>query len=175
MSWYRTLALLVALSLLGSCGFRPLYGSRDDGGVPAELATVDIDPIADRLGQQLRNHLFTLLNPRGRPTHPGYRLKVSLSESIQGLAVLKSSFATRANLRLTATFSLREIAGESNEPVLSGTSTLLSSYNILNSEFATLMARKDARSRAVREIAGDIANRLAIFVKRRQAGRTAGQ
>ncbi len=160
-------ALLAALFLLGACGFRPLYGSKERGTSAAELAAVEIKPIADRAGQQLHNLLLDRINPRGRPARPRYILKIRLTQGIERLAVRKTAFSTRANLRLTAIFEL-ETAGE-REVLVSGSSLAISSYNILNSEFATLTSEKDARSRATGQLAEDIRVRLAVFFARRTA------
>ena len=168
MSLFRTFAPLFVVLLLGACGFRSLYGTDATGDAPGELATIKVSPIADRLGQQLRNNLLDLLNPRGRPANPRYLLTVGLDQSTQRLAIEKDAFATRANLRLLANFSLQD--PDSREIVLSGKSLVVSSYNILDSEFATLMAEKDAKTRAAREIAHDIRTRLAAFFVRQGGG-----
>jgi len=42
---------------------------------------------------------------------------------------------------------------------------MVTSYNILTKTFATLMAEKDARKRAVREISVDITSKVAAFFK----------
>ena len=166
MSLFRTFAALFVVLLLGACGFRSLYGTDATGDAPGELATIKVSPIADRLGQQLRNNLLDLLNPRGRPANPRYLLTVGLDQSTQRLAIEKDAFATRANLRLLANFSLQD--PDSREIVLSGKSLVVSSYNILDSEFATLMAEKDAKARAIREIAYDVRTRLAAFFVRQR-------
>ncbi len=168
MSLFRTFAPLLVVLVLGACGFRSLYGTDATGDAPGELATIKIKPIADRLGQQLRNNLLDLLNPRGRPANPRYLLTVGIDQSTQRLAIEKDAFATRANLRLLAKFSLQE--PDNPEIVLSGKILVVSSYNILDSEFATLMAEKDAKTRAAREIAHDIRTRLAAFFVRQGGG-----
>ncbi len=168
MSSFRTFAPLFVVLLLGACGFRSLYGTDATGDAPGDLATIEVNPIADRLGQQLRNNLLDLLNPRGRPANPRYFLTVQFEQSTQRLAIEKDAFATRANLRLLANFSLHDL--DSRETVLSGKSLMVSSYNILDSEFATLMAEKDAKARAAREIAHDIRTRLAAFFVRQGGG-----
>ena len=160
-------ALLAALVLLEACGFRPLYGSRETGAAAAELAAVEIKPIADRVGQQLHNLLLDRINPRGRPAKPRYILKIRLTQGIERLAVRKTAFSTRANLRLTATFELERMGG--GDALVSGTSLAISSFNILSSEFATLTSEKDARSRAIGQLAEDIRIRLAVFFAQSKA------
>ena len=168
MSLFRTFAPIFVVLLLGACGFRSLYGTDATRDPPGDLATIEVNPIADRLGQRLRNNLLDLLNPRGRPANPRYFLTVQLDQSTQRLAIEKDAFATRANLRLLANFSLHD--QDSREIVLSGKSLMVSSYNILDSEFATLMAEKDAKARAARELAHDIRTRLAAFFVRQGGG-----
>lgn len=162
----RSSALLAALVLLGACGFRPLYGSKEKGAAAAELAAVEIKPIADRAGQQLHNLLLDRINPRGRPAKPRYILKIRLTQGIERLAVRKTAFSTRANLRLTAAFVLAPAGG--GKVLVSGTSLAISSYNILDSEFATLTSEKDARFRATGQLAEDIRTRLAVFFTQRK-------
>jgi len=161
---FRTLALILALGALGACGFRPLYGGTDDTSAPAEFAAIEIKPIADRIGQQLHNRLLDYLNPRGRPSAPRYILRVSLAENVERLAVEKNAFATRANVWLRASYSLHEAKG--GKPLLSANDVVVSSYNILRSDFATLQAQRDAETRATRELGNDIRLRLAAFFQR---------
>ena len=168
MSLFRTVAPLFVVLLLGACGFRSLYGTDATRDAPGDLATIEVNPIADRLGHQLRNNLLDLLNPRGRPANPRYLLTVRLDQSTQRLAIEKDAFATRANLRLRANFSLDD--PDSRETMLTGRILVVSSYNVLDSEFATLMAEKDAKARAAREIAHDIRTRLAAFFVRQGGG-----
>ena len=100
-----------------------------------------------------------LLNPGGKPKKPRYVLATTVSESIASLGVRKSAFATRANLTLKAQYQLSLISG--GKAILSGNEAIIVSYNILDSDFATLMAEKDARARAVRELAQAIRIHLA--------------
>ncbi len=161
---FRTFTVLAFVAVLGACGFQPLYGSRTYGNAPAEFAKIRIEPIKDRIGQMLHNHLLTALNQKGRPARPQYVMKTRVSESAASLAVRKSAFATRANLKVTANFNL--IGAADRKPLFSGESTITVSYNILDSDFATLSAEKDARARAVREISEDIRARLGIYFTR---------
>lgn len=156
---FRTIFLLAALGFLGGCGFQPLYGKSFAAYAPEEFAAIRVKPIRDRIGQQLHNHLLSLFNPDGRPSKPRYALEADISESIASLGVRKSAFATRANLSLTVNYRLLRIPG--GGIVLSGRDAIIVSYNILDSDFATLMAEKSARARAVRELAQAIRTRLA--------------
>ena len=125
------------------------------------MAAVAIDFIADRPGQILRNELLDRLVPFGAAATPRYVLAVELEESRQNLAIRRDDTATRANLILTANFTLSERA--TDEVVLQGRSRSFNSYNISTFEFATLSAETDARRRAARALAEDIASRLALY------------
>ena len=146
------------------CGFQPLYGSAGNTNVGVELASVEISLIKDRIGQKLRNHLMDRINPSGAPEAPNYTLVVTLEVIKQNLAVKKSKISTRANLQITATFSL---VGKNRNvgKRFSGTSKIVTSYNILSSDFATLIAEQDAKERAVKELSSNISNRVATFVQ----------
>ena len=170
MLWSRSLVLLVAAVILMGCGFQSLYGSGDAVEAEGELASIWVRPIQNRIGQILHNHLLDLLTPRGRPRHQKYELDVRLKEETFRLGVEKSELATRANLRITASFLLLSPSGS---PLFHGRSVTISSFNILGSDnLATLVAEKDARVRAVRQIAGDLQRRIAAYFLQRQPRRT---
>ncbi len=160
--WWSKAIVLSGFILLSACGFRPLYGTGGGGAEGRDaLAQIQIKPIADRSGQQLRNHLLDLMTPRGQPAAARYILSVTLSESIRNLAVRKTALATRANLRLQASFVLSEKA--TGKRLHSDKTLVVSGYNILGADFATLQAVKDARARALRETAENIRVRLGVF------------
>lgn len=166
MSWSSVPRLLVLLVALGGCGFQPLYGQIKGSPVAAvdDLARIRITPLIDRPGQQMHNLLRDRLNPRGQPTKPAYVLTVTVSEQKEELGVRIDETATRSNLTLRASFNLTLAA--TKQPLTSGTSVSINSYNILSNEFATFSAEQDARERGLRVIADDIKVRLGIFFQR---------
>jgi LPS-assembly lipoprotein len=168
--WWSRLALVLALlGLAGGCGFRPLYGKAPGGqGTVAELAAVTVNPIPDRLGQMVRNHLRDQLAPRESQTRSRYRLAIVLVSNSEGLAIKRDEEITRSNLRLVARFVLRSSA--SGETLLEGQTRSVASFNLVRSDFANLIAKRDAESRVARETGDQIATRLAIFFDRRRAG-----
>ncbi len=151
---------------LAGCGFRPLYAPDDRVDQVQQLASIRVPPIADRRGQLLRNELLDRLTPRGAPAAPAYTLDVRLQERTEDLAVQRDDTATRANLIMTVQFKLTELA--SDRVVIDGDSESFNSYNISEFEFATLSAETDARRRAARELAQDIATRVALVLEREQ-------
>ena len=179
MSWCRTApwcevrrrtGILAAAAILllssAACGFTPLYGRGGPRniGTADYLATVRIAPMPDRVGQELHNLLRDRINPNGQPRQPNYNLQVRISTVTEELGIRKDKTATRANLTVYADFTLTEAA--SNKELFTGRSRAFSSYNILESQFATLFSENDAGGRALREISDDIRNRLAVFFAR---------
>ena len=154
------LGVAVALS---ACGFKPLYGRSEAQALsPVDhMAAIRIAPLQDRIGQQMHNLLRDRLNPYGQPRDPVYRLNVAISEARQELGIRKDETATRANLILSARFTLREI--ESDRVLLQGRTSSVNSFNILTNQFATDFSESDARERALREISDNIRVRLGIY------------
>jgi LPS-assembly lipoprotein len=148
---------------LAGCGFEPVYGTRQGVETTAEMATIKVDPIEERVGQLLRNNLLDSLNPRGEPAQIKYRLLTEVTEAKQELAIRKSELATRSNMNLTARYRLYDV--DRKAYVMARTSTVAASYNLLTNEFATLAAEADARERGVRDLSEDITRQIALYLR----------
>ena len=158
----NVVAIAAVLLMVAACGYRPLYGpSSTNARVEGQLAGVSIKPIADRVGQMMHTELSRRLNPGGQAARPSHSLAVTLSESVQHLAVERDTFATRANLTVTARYVL--VRTVDSVLVEEGSDSVVASYNLLSSDYATLVAEKDARKRAVGELAEQLRNRIAIY------------
>ena len=150
--------------ILASCGFSPVYKADNSPALNRDRPLIQVNPIKDRLGQLLRNHLQNRLNPRGHSHAPSYILDVSLNESQASLALKKSAISTRANLSITANFHLvgtKHNLGQN----FSATAKITTSYNLLNSKFASLVAEQDARKQGVKAVGEMIATRIKAFIK----------
>ena len=156
----RTMVLLVLVTLLSGCGFRPLYLKGKQNPQP-DLTAIEIRPIVDRKGQILRNLLLDQLTPKGPSAHPAYVLDVTVVLSLTTLGIRRDDRATRALIRATATYSLRRKQDEAQ--LFSSTSQASSGYDILDSDFATLVAEKDALQHSLETIAQDINLRLSFL------------
>lgn len=170
MSWSRRrfcrlglrVGATVALGGLAGCGFQPLHGQADSGSpVTMGLSSVRVEPLRDRVGQQMHNFLRDRLNPQGQPASPSYSLRVQVTETLSETGVRRDETATRANLRINASFSLFDFGG--GEELFTGRSSSTTSYDILENPFATTVSEEDARERALREVADDIQTRLSIY------------
>lgn len=175
MSWSKpaspALAAVLAIALLAvaGCGFRPLYGERSAASVAApELAAIQIDLISNREGQLVRNGLLDKMQPRGAAPKPLYRLQVGVSIARESLGVRIDDTATRGNLMMNASYILTDLA--SGKPLMKATSRAISSYNILDSDFATVISENDAIRRTAAEVSEEIKTRVAIFLSSRKTG-----
>ncbi len=163
MLFCKNAIMLFSLLILFGCGFQPIFGTKTGSEIRKEVRYIEISPIADRIGQQLRNHLIHDIMPLGKLRVTKYKLNVKLTESKQNLAIKKSEIATRANLKFMANYEI--ILKSNGKKIAQGHSRMITSYNILNQTFSTLMAEKNARKRAVREISSEIANKIYSFFR----------
>ena len=154
----------LALLVLSGCGFRPLYAEHfRGGGIAAELAQVAVGRIPERSGQLLRRFLAEGLAPDG-PREPAHDLLIRLTETFAGTAVSKDATATRTNISFTASFRL--VDRTDNELRLEGRERAVASYDSVASEYATEVARRDARRRSIEILSTRIIRRLALHFRR---------
>lgn len=169
MSWFKerraVLALLVVAGFaLGGCGFHPLYADRTGGApVKAKLQNVSVSAPGTSYGRNLK---FTLEDLMGAAGNQGTRYQLSLNPTIYetDIAVQQDTEVTRSNIRMTTPFSLYD--QELGEVVFKGTALSVASYNRVDSEFANVIATRDAEERVSNDTARDIYTRLSIFFER---------
>ena len=150
-------ALCVALA---GCGFTPLYGG---GKVAPQLSSIYVEPIAERNGYELRTRLIELLNSDGVLAGKRYRLKITMTESSQGIALQNDATITRYNNRMQAKYVLSDANGAL---VTEGTQSELSSYNVVQSPYATLAGEQDSSKRAAQDMAERIRLELGVWFRK---------
>lgn len=151
-----------ALMLLGGCGFRPMLAANSGAG--AALSQTRIIMPSGRLGQQVWKEITARANPHGRPTQPVYELALHLTTRKEGLAIRQDETVTRFNLLLDADYILFRLSDR--KPLLNGKLRSVSSYNVVVSEYANLIAEQDAENRAARQLALDLVDRLASYFQK---------
>lgn len=156
----KQLAILALCLLTAACGFRPLYGRST---LQPQLAAIYVEPIAERDGYELRNTLIDRLQSDGRAAGKAYRLKISLDESAQGIALQNDATITRYNQTLEARWTLTDAKGTL---LTSGVQTALSAYNVVQSPYATLVAAQDSSKRAAQDMAERIHLDLGAWFRR---------
>jgi len=158
------LGVLCAGLLVSACGFQPLYATQTDGQVViSELAAIAVQTSGEPLDRTLRLLLEDQLRANGSLV-PRYQVTISSNLSERDVAVQQDTDVTRKNLILTSSYVLKSI--ESGETLFKSQAISVAAYNRIDSEFANIIAERDARERAANQAAGEIRAALAIFFQR---------
>ena len=161
MKKIRLFLSIIIFFIFTSCGYEPIYSKNVSSN--KELLSISVKNIKDRSGQILRNSLLNQLNPEKERAIIKYKLTVEISESRSDLAYRRDMSATRADLSVTANYLLTEI--KSGEIILEQETKSISSFDVVQSVYATLIAEKDAREKNLQVISDDIFTNLVIFFK----------
>lgn len=161
------------LLTIAGCGFEPLYVERKsdekwyykgefDTSISDEIAQIKIEPIADRLGQLIRNDLLDNLTPKGIPSKPKYRLEVfNIKKSVTEQAMRDDITATREKVRYTVQYRL--FNANDNKEVVSGNSIAYLGYDIMANPYSTTYAQKKIEKDAAKILANDISLRMGAY------------
>lgn len=165
MSWFdrsRAAALTTACLALAGCdsiGIHPLYASRG-GSLQAELQSIVVDPIPDRLGHYIGDALQTNLNGTGAQVPPKYHLIVLPKERVQtALIDTVTSRAQAASVITDVAYRLVPFGG--GAPIASGTVTSVADYDRSEQRFANIRAARDAEIRDAHTVADQIVQQVA--------------
>lgn len=159
------------LFMTAGCGFAPMYGTTTTGAygqaaTEDSLSQIAIDTIPDAQGQALRNLLIDRFYRHGRPADTRYTLKISpLKEQQQDLDVTIESETTRAQLRLDTAFQM--VSNETGQVVLSRQLRAFNSFNVLGSQFTTIVSEEDAREAAIADLARQIETQVSLYLNRK--------
>ncbi len=160
------LAIVLFVGLTTACGFQPLYqGSSGDGPVGTGLSQVAIVEPRDRTAQIVYIELLQLLEVSGRGDKI-YQLHTSYTEQQLDLAIQLDDSVTRRNLILRTKFRLEENA--TGKTIFEAAGRSYAAYNLVQSDYANLIAERDARDRAAKELAYQIRTRLATYFASRK-------
>jgi LPS-assembly lipoprotein len=152
----------IAVLFVTACGFTPMYATQNNSTVKSSLDQVGIAIIPDRSGQYLRNALIDRFYRNGYPTAPRYKLTVQpIKETISNFDVTLESEATRQQIKLSTKIMLINV--ETNKSVLTRSLTAVTSNNILESEFSTLITEQSARDAALNDLARQIERQLSLY------------
>ena len=161
----RILPLMLVCACLGmltACGFRPLYAPAQDVSGRNLLDQVWIETIQGANGVILRNYLLDGFYREGYPDAPRYVLNIGLREFGRDVDVQKDDTTTRAQSVQLADYTLRDRV--TNTVIDQGQFRSVSGYNILLSQYTTLVTQNDARDRALKEMADKIQTRIALVL-----------
>ncbi len=153
----RRAVLMLALGLgVTACGFTPVY---QQGTAANNLqGQIEIDLVKGRNGFELREELENKLG-RAQSDAP-YVLTFKLEFEETGLAVTKFEGTTRNNLNGVAAFTVRR--KDTNTVVYQDSVRNITVYGTTSKTYPSGVAKRDANTRLVKALAGQIANRIAI-------------
>ena len=161
MKKFKLFLSIIIFFIITSCGYQPIYSKNPNRN--AELLSISVENIKDRPGQILRNSLINQINPEGKRVISKYRLRVEISENREDLAYRKDMSATRSDLVVAAKYSLTEI--KTGKILLKEETRSISSFDVVESVYATLIAEKDARSKSLYVLSDNIFTALVVFFK----------
>src|SRR5258708_38191394 len=110
--------LIFACSALTGCAFHSLYGGPDAQQFDETLASIQVNPVSERIGQRMANSLRDALNPTGERVTKRYSLFVTLTTATGDVAIRKDGTASRQLEIVYASFVLYGLP--SSGPIFSG-------------------------------------------------------
>ena len=158
---------MLLLGPMAACGFQPLYAERDQESplIADELAAIDVAPIDDPIGVELRNQILTNLAPPNSDIPTRYRLAIQVSRSKVPLITEEDSQISRFDLVLVASYQL--VKKDTGAVLDGGSVRSATSYNIVEAaDFASLVAEQSAGKQAAREASREIVTRISLYFDR---------
>ncbi len=161
----RLVVAFAVTLLVAACGFRPLYSNTNTlAGGTSVHDNIWIDQIPDADGLNLRNALIDRFYHNGTPDSPAYILKINLTRSTRDLAIRKNDTTTRAQIVYRADYTL---ADRANQQIIdSGSIRAIGSYNILESQYTTIVTQDRASQQALEEMADKLTLRLGVVLEK---------
>ena len=155
---WRFAVLLLALPVAGC--FQPLYGEAAHPGLTAQMRSIAVAPIKDRIGHYLGDDLISKLNGAGETPPAKYRLVITMAVA-SATPTIESQInaADAATVTGRATIKLTKIEG--GAVIYTGDATSAAVYDRTLDSFANLRAARDAEIRIARALADEIELRVA--------------
>lgn len=164
MSWSRpiTLGLLLAW-WLAACGFQPVYAP--GGNLDERLTRIHVDSVNTRVGQATRNALLDAIAAPDRPAKPTHRLTMKIVGERERSGIQADETASRINVILTTNWRLTLLDDEETL-VGSGSLTRAVPYNVVDDDYASLIAERDAEKLAGRLSGEALRTRLLLLLRK---------
>lgn len=159
------LATTLAASLLGGCGFQPLYAPSALGAQGTAIGPVFVDEVPGKSGFALQAELDRLFSAE-RGKGAARRLAITMNETISGLGFRVDESASRSDLTLTASYVFYDPDGTE---AFRGQARSVASYDVPNGAFGEISAQDDARERAAEQLAERIRTDISLRLASRRA------
>jgi LPS-assembly lipoprotein len=161
---------LTALLALSGCGFAPLYGGGGAADVARQMDEVQVADIPERPGQMLRLSLQDQLQLAGAPVVQRYVLTVNYGIVSQGIGIQQDTASTRNRFVADASWTLSPI-GDPAAKLASGQASTEDAENVIDQQyFAVTLETDTINQQLADEIAGQIAQQVAVYFKTHPAG-----
>jgi len=161
----------LGLSLLGGCGFHPLYGSGNEAAT-ANLPDIFVRPISDRYGQELRLALQQRLAGTSEAEPQGYTLSVSPGYANQAIGINSDNSAQRNRVVASAHWTLSTVSA-TPAIVATGDARSMDGYNNINEQyFASQLANEATQQRVANNLADRITQQIAVWFSNHKAPST---
>jgi LPS-assembly lipoprotein len=164
MSWSRHIAIgLLLAGWLTACGFEPVYAP--NGGLDERLTRIHVDAVDSRVGQATRNALLDAIAAPDRPSKPTHRLTMKIVSDRERSGIQADETASRINVILTTSWRLTLLDIEETL-VGSGSLTRAVPYNVVDDDYASLIAERDAEKLAGRLSGEALRTRLLLLLRK---------
>ncbi len=156
--------VLTGFLLLSGCGFRPLYGFQTNPEVIRKSAQIEVEPVVGDGGYQMGLILKEKLNPNTLSLPKKYQLKAVIDKpSFYDQSIQGDNFASLEKMTLTVHYTLTDI--ESKTVLVSSSSTLSGSYNIIQEPYATITAKEKTYQNLVQALSNEIVLHMMAYLK----------
>lgn len=162
---FGVMGVLAAALLLGACSVQTLYGPTTVSGgsaVQSTLTRISVEPVNDRVGQQVRNRVIFQMAGGKEISDPLYHMTLTVTYRQEGLGITVTEASPVYSVIVQATFTVKKVG--TDEVLVTGTSRASASYNYVNSMYANSRAEIDAQNRAAEQVGNEIAIRVATAV-----------
>ncbi len=159
MSIFKTTTIALLALIITGCGFKPIYATPSGAAAPLnKLVAIRSIRASDSILPFITSALKDRIVLR-EGIAPKYDLYVVATERAERLAVQIDATVTRYNYRLSARYTLVDLAtGERTR----GRAKAVTSYNIVSSQYSTLFAERAAQEKAARLLASEIERDLLL-------------
>jgi LPS-assembly lipoprotein len=152
-------AAILAMAMLGGCGFQPLYAVKD--GAEPGLSRVALASLeAPEAMRAIIARAYARRAP-GDSSAAEYDLVLAAREVAERLAVQSDASVTRYNYRLVGDYSAVERASGRK---FEGSVQAIASFNVVNSQYSTLFAEQAAKEKAATQLINDIERALLLQI-----------
>jgi LPS-assembly lipoprotein len=164
MSWSRHIASALLLAgWLSACGFEPVYAP--GGNLEERLSQIHVDSIDSRVGQAARNALLDAIGAPDRPARATHRLSMKIVADRARGGIQADETASRINVIVTTSWQLR--LNDIEETVVgSGSITRAVPFNVVDDDYASLIAGRDAERLAGRLSGEALRTRLLLLLQK---------